>query len=89
MNIKNVEKGTICHYCHQEFNGHEEAWVNELNNGEESYYHLRCGGKLFVYRIEGVLPKHLFEAVIEKLQHPLPKSDEGQKSLDEYTEEEE
>ena len=92
MNIQNVEQGTICHYCHQEFNGIEEAWVNPLPNGEESFYHLRCAGKLFVYRIEGVLPKHLFGAVINQLNEPLPKElkvrDKGQTALDDFGEEE-
>jgi hypothetical protein len=92
MKIETPDEETICHYCHQKFNGIEEAWVNPLPNGEESHYHLRCAGKLFVYRIEGVLPKHLFNAVIKELNEPLPEElkvkDKGQTTLDEFGEEE-
>jgi hypothetical protein len=94
MNIKTMEEGTICHYCHQEFNGAEEGLVQQLPNGDEAYYHLRCIGKLMVYRIEGVLPQHLFMACVEKLNEPLPESlfvkiDENQTTLDEFSGEEE
>lgn len=94
MKIEVPEEGTVCHYCHQEFNGIEEALVQELPNGDEAYYHLRCIGKLMVYRIEGVLPKHLFEACVDKLNEPLPeelfiKIDENQTTLDDFNEEEE
>ena len=91
MNIELVEKGTICHYCHQDFNGLEEAWINELTDGSNSYYHLRCGGKLFVYRIEGVLPPHLFRALVKELQNPLPLElrDRPQVTLDAFIGEEE
>ena len=92
MDIIKVKEGTHCHYCHQEFNGLDEAWVNILPNGDESYYHLRCGGKLFIYRIEGVLPKHLFAACVEELNKPLPKElkvkDKEQTTLDDFGEEE-
>jgi len=86
MDIRVIEEGKICHYCRQPFNGVEEGLVQTLPNGEESYYHLRCVGKLCVYRIEGVLPKHLFEACIEELKKPL--IDEGQTSLNDFKEEE-
>ena len=90
MNIKKIEEGKVCHYCRQEFNGVEEGLVQTLPNGEESYYHLRCVGKLMVYRIEGVLPQHLFEACVDKLNEPLPLElqDKGQKTLDDFGEEE-
>jgi hypothetical protein len=47
-----------------------------------------------VYRIEGVLPQHLFMACVEKLNEPLPESlfvkiDENQTTLDEFSGEEE
>ena len=71
MNIKTIKEGTLCHYCREPFNGAEEGLVQEITDGE-SYYHLRCGGKLMLYRIEGVLPKHLFDACIRELQNPLP-----------------
>jgi hypothetical protein len=71
MNIRTIEEGTLCHYCREPFNGAEEGLVQEIADGE-SYYHLRCGGKLMLYRIEGVLPKHLFDACIRELQNPLP-----------------
>jgi len=89
MNIIKIEEGKYCHYCHQEFNGTEEALVQELPNGDESYYHLRCVGKLMVYRIEGVLPQHLFMSCVEKLQEPLPQHllDKYQKSLEDFGEE--
>ena len=41
-----------------------------------------------VYRIEGVLPKHLFEAVVTELKNPLPVEDNGQTTLDDFQEEE-
>ena len=88
MNIKKIEQGKKCHYCREEFNGVEEGLVQLLPNGEESYYHLRCVGKLMVYRIEGVLPPHLFTAVVDKLNKPLPNEDNGQTTLDDFQEEE-
>ena len=89
MNIKTIDEGEWCHYCHQEFNGVEEGFIQPLENGDESFYHLRCIGKLMVYRIEGVLPQHLFMACIDQLQKPLPESllkklDVGQSTLDNY-----
>tara|TARA_R110002020_G_scaffold253928_5_gene467646 strand:+ start:318 stop:620 length:303 start_codon:yes stop_codon:yes gene_type:complete len=100
MNIKTMEEGDWCHYCHQEFNGTEEGLVQEIVLGQgteptvETYYHLRCIGKLMVYRIEGVLPQHLFMACVEQLNKPLPQSlfikiDENQTTLDEFSGEEE
>ena len=93
MNIKTIEEGEWCHYCHQEFNGVEEGFIQPIESGE-STYHLRCIGKLIVYRIEGVLPKHLFRAVVDELSEPLPESlfikiDEEQTTLDDFTSEEE
>tara|TARA_R100001015_G_C4629882_1_gene191051 strand:- start:773 stop:1045 length:273 start_codon:yes stop_codon:yes gene_type:complete len=90
MDVRKIEEGKVCHYCHQPFNGIEEGLVQTLPNGEESYYHLRCVGKLMVYRIEGVLPQHLFEACIDKLNQPLPQKlkDEQQMSLDDFSEQE-
>lgn len=84
MNIKTIEEGKLCHYCREPFNGAEEGLVQEIIEGE-SYYHLRCSGKLMLYRIEGVLPKHLFEACIKELQKPLPLSltDPQQTTLEE------
>ena len=43
-----------------------------------------------VYRIEGVLPQHLFEACVDRLNEPLPLElqDKGQKTLDDFGEEE-
>jgi len=89
MNIIKIEQGKYCHYCHQEFNGAEEALVQKLPNGDESYYHLRCVGKLMVYRIEGVLPQHLFMSCVEELNKPLPQSllDKQQTTLDDFGEE--
>ena len=88
MDIRVIEEGKICHYCREPFNGVEEGLVQLLPNGEEAYYHLRCIGKLCVYRIEGVLPKHLFSAVVEELKKPLPDNKEGQLTLDDFNEEE-
>tara|TARA_R110002051_G_scaffold278291_3_gene339649 strand:+ start:438 stop:713 length:276 start_codon:yes stop_codon:yes gene_type:complete len=91
MNIKTIEEGTICHYCRQEFNGTEEGLVQMITDGE-AFYHLRCIGKLCVYRIEGVIPQHLFVACIEELNKPLPdnlKDKTIQVTLDAYNEEEE
>jgi hypothetical protein len=88
MDIRVLEEGKICHYCREPFNGVEEGLVQLLPNGEEAYYHLRCIGKLCVYRIEGVLPKHLFSAVVEELKKPLPDNKEGQLTLDDFNEEE-
>jgi hypothetical protein len=88
MDIRVLEEGRICHYCREPFNGVEEGLVQLLPNGEEAYYHLRCIGKLCVYRIEGVLPKHLFSAVVEELKKPLPDNKEGQLTLDDFNEEE-
>tara|TARA_R100000734_G_scaffold19000_1_gene17437 strand:- start:4145 stop:4417 length:273 start_codon:yes stop_codon:yes gene_type:complete len=90
MDIRKIKEGTYCHYCHQEFNGVEEGLVQKLPNGEDSYYHLRCVGKLMVYRIEGVLPQHLFMACVDKLNNPLPNElkDVHQTKLDDYTQEE-
>jgi len=87
MNIKTIEEGKFCHYCHEPFNGIEEGLVQEIEGGE-SYYHLRCAGKLMLYRIEGVLPKHLFSACIEELNKPLPMSllHPDQTTLDEHEE---
>lgn len=89
MNIRKIEEGKHCHYCHQEFNGTEEGLVQKLPNGDESYYHLRCVGKLMVYRIEGVLPQHLFMSCVGELNKPLPQSllDKQQKTLDDFGEE--
>ena len=83
MNIRNIEEGKLCHYCREPFNGAEEGLVQDIPMGE-SYYHLRCGGKLMLYRIEGVLPKHLFDACIKELQNPLPVTlgDPNQTTLD-------
>ena len=100
MNIRKMEEGEWCHYCHQEFNGIEEGLVQEIVLGQgtepkiETLYHLRCIGKLMVYRIEGVLPKHLFEACVDKLNKPLPqelfiKIDKDQTTLDDFSSEEE
>ena len=93
-----MEEGAICHYCHQEFNGVEEGLVQNIectgiDCGIDTYYHLRCVGKLCVYRIEGVLPEHLFMACVEALNKPLPQSlfikiDKDQTTLDDFTEEE-
>jgi len=90
MDIKKIEEGTHCHYCQQEFNGVEEGLIQKLPNGDESYYHLRCVGKLMVYRIEGVLPQHLFMACVEELNKPLPQhlKDKQQTTLDDFNEEE-
>ena len=89
MDIRVIEEGKICHYCRQPFNGVEEGLVQKLPNGEDAYYHLRCVGKLCVYRIEGVLPQHLFKACIEELNNPLPESlNENQTTLDDFDEEE-
>tara|TARA_R100000005_G_C4991595_1_gene198921 strand:- start:790 stop:1056 length:267 start_codon:yes stop_codon:yes gene_type:complete len=87
MNIKTIEEGRFCHYCHEPFNGIEEGLVQEIEGGQ-SYYHLRCAGKLMLYRIEGVLPKHLFKACIRELQEPLPLelTDPEQTTLDEHEE---
>jgi len=87
MNIKIVSDKEMCHYCRDNFNGIEEAFVQEIESGE-ALYHLRCIGKLMVYRIEGVLPKHLFACCVEELGKPLP--DElllTQTSLTDYGEE--
>ena len=95
MKIEKMNKENICHYCHENFNGVEEGLIQTISDGSESYYCLRCVGKLMVYRIEGVLPQHLFMARIEKLNEPLPeelkdkKIDEGQSTLDEFTGDEE
>ena len=88
MNIKEIGKGEWCHYCHQEFNGVEEGFVEPIESGE-ALYHLRCLGKLVVYRIEGVLPKHLFTAITDELKNPLPLSltDKEQTTLNDYEEE--
>tara|TARA_Y100000592_G_C5482053_1_gene326305 strand:+ start:8258 stop:8524 length:267 start_codon:yes stop_codon:yes gene_type:complete len=88
MNIRKIEQGKKCHYCREPFNGVEEGLVQILPNGEESYYHLRCVGKLMVYRIEGVLPKHLFTAVVDELNKPLPIEETGQTTLNDFHEEE-
>tara|TARA_R100000353_G_C6504770_1_gene195065 strand:- start:1605 stop:1871 length:267 start_codon:yes stop_codon:yes gene_type:complete len=88
MDIRVIDEEKKCHYCREHFNGVEEGLVQILPNGEESYYHLRCIGKLCVYRIEGVLPKHLFEAVVTELKNPLPVEDNGQTTLDDFQEEE-
>ena len=94
MKIKKMSKESICHYCHENFNGVEEGLIQNLPDGSESYYCLRCIGKLMVYRIEGVLPQHLFMACVDKLNEPLPeelfiKIDENQTTLDDFNEEEE
>ena len=52
MNIKTIDEGEWCHYCHQEFNGAEEGFIQTHENGDEALYHLRCIGKFMVYRIE-------------------------------------
>ena len=88
MKIRKIEQGKKCHYSREEFNGVEEGLIQLLPNGEESYYHLRCVGKLMVYRIEGVLPKHLFTAVVDELNKPLPFEETGQTTLDDFREEE-
>ena len=88
MDIRVLEEGKICHYCREPFNGVEEGLVQLVENEKETYYHLRCIGKLCVYRIEGVLPKHLFSAVVEELKKPLPDNKEGQLTLDDFNEEE-
>tara|TARA_R110002012_G_scaffold303918_3_gene506216 strand:+ start:1472 stop:1771 length:300 start_codon:yes stop_codon:yes gene_type:complete len=93
MDIVEVPAGETCVYCRQEFNGVEEGLAQTLEDGSIGYYHLRCVGKLCVYRIEGVLPKHLFLAVVEELRKPLPEeyknkvTEELQKTLDDFTEE--
>ena len=71
MNIEIRDEDEICHYCHENFNGMEEGFAQAIESGE-ALYHLRCIGKLMVYRIEGVLPQHLFTACIEQLSEPLP-----------------
>jgi len=89
MNIRTIEEGIMCHYCREDFSGVEEGLVQEIENDVETYYHLRCIGKLCVYRIGGVLPQHLFLACISELNKPLPDTlQNGQKTLDEYGEEE-
>tara|TARA_B110000495_G_C23019897_1_gene604851 strand:+ start:102 stop:368 length:267 start_codon:yes stop_codon:yes gene_type:complete len=88
MNINVMKEEDRCHYCHLEFNGIEEGLIQPIESGE-AYYHLRCIGKLMVYRIEGVLPQHLFLACVDRLQSPLPLSlKEGQTTLDDFSEEE-
>ena len=88
MDIKTMETKDRCHYCHLEFNGVEEGLVQSIESGN-SFYHLRCIGKLMVYRIEGVLPQHLFLACVETLREPLPLNlKEGQTTLDDFNEEE-
>ena len=59
MNIKKIEQGKICHYCRQEFNGTEEGLIQTLPNGEESYYHLRCGTLFFIIQSYGTTKKAL------------------------------
>lgn len=91
MNIKIRTAEEVCHYCHEKFNGIEEGFEQNIDSGI-ALYHLRCIGKLMVYRIEGVLPQHLFEACVNKLSEPLPeKLRDGtiQETLDSYTGEEE
>jgi len=89
MDIRKIEQGKWCHYCHQEFNGIEEGLLQSIESGT-TYYHLRCVGKLVVYRIEGVLPQHLFMACVDTLNKPLPSSltNVGQSTLEEFGEEE-
>jgi len=81
MIIEKVEKHIKCNWCHEVSNGWEEMFVDYdvadmdvkrtthgsiLHNGP-AYYHLRCLGKMFVLRIEGILPDKIFNAAVQEL----------------------
>jgi hypothetical protein len=68
MKIERVEEGTKCNWCGEPSNGWEEMFIDSDVDGDDpAYYHLRCLGKMFVLRIEGVLPVKIFNAAVEEL----------------------
>jgi len=77
MNIQQVEEGTKCNWCEEEAHPNEDMLVQDgLDVNGLSYYHLRCAGKLFVLRIEGILPAKVFRAVVHELNTNLVLQDE-------------
>ena len=75
MNIEKVKEKTKCNWCGEGAFPNEEMLVQSGVNlsllsdelSPPAYYHLRCAGKLFVLRIEGVLPEKAFSAVVKEL----------------------
>jgi len=68
MNIIKVEEGTKCNWCGEDSYSNEEMLVQQgVELSPPAYYHLRCAGKLFVLRIEGILPEKAFNAVVKEL----------------------
>jgi len=72
MLIEKVKEGIKCNWCHDLSNGWEEMFVDnevdmKLSKGRQAFYHLRCLGKMFVLRIEGVMPEHIFNAAVQEL----------------------
>ena len=73
MIIEKVKEGIKCNWCGEVSNGWEEMFVdnavtvdNRLDHNP-AYYHLRCLGKMFVLRIEGVMPERIFNAAVKEL----------------------
>ena len=68
MNIEKVEENTKCNWCNEGSYPNEEMLVQSgVELSPPAYYHLRCAGKLFVLRIEGVLPEKAFSAIVKEL----------------------
>ena len=68
MLIEKVKEGIKYNWCHDVSNGWEEMFIDTAVEGEtEAYYHFRCLGKMYVLRIEVVMPEHIFNASVERL----------------------
>ncbi len=68
MKIEKVKEGIKCNWCGEVSNGWEEMFIdNDVDGDDPAYYHLRCLGKLFVLRIEGVMPEKIFNAAVKEL----------------------
>ena len=84
MLIEKVKEGIKCNWCHDVSNGWEEMFVDTAVEGEtEAYYHLRCLGKMFVLRIEGVLPDRVFSAAVKELNNTVVLQDNEEESGEE------
>ena len=84
MLIEKVKEGIKCNWCHDVSDGWEEMFVDTAVEGEtEAYYHLRCLGKMFVLRIEGVLPDRVFSAAVKELNNTVVLQDNEEESGEE------
>ncbi len=89
MIIEKVEEGIKCNWCGEVSNGWEEMFIdNDVSTDDPAYYHLRCLGKMFVLRIEGVLPEKIFSAAVQELNSSVVLQDSEEDTSGDLEEEE-